>query len=93
MTKRVTLVDIAKATGFSVNSVSRALMNASDISEETKNVIRKKADELGYIPNLNAASLKKGNSKIIGILYDDLLNPYFNTIIYYLEKLICRQFM
>ena len=88
MKKRVTLVDIAKATGYSVNSVSRALMDASDISEATKTKIVKKANELGYIPNLNAASLKKGNSKIIGILYDDLLNPNFNTIIYYLEKIL-----
>lgn len=88
MKKRVTLVDIAKATGYSVNSVSRALMDASDISEATKTKIINKANELGYIPNLNAASLKKGNSKIIGILYDDLLNPYFNTIIYYLEKIL-----
>ena len=72
MQKRVRLVDVAKAVGCSVNSVSRALMDAPDISEKTKKIIRKTAEELGYIPNMAAASLKKGNSKIIGILYDDL---------------------
>ena len=91
MQKRVTLVDIAKATGFSVNSVSRALMDASDISEKTKKKIRETADELGYVPNMAAASLKTGNTKIIGILYDDLLNPYYNTVIYYLEKILSEK--
>ena len=90
MNKRITLVDIAEATGYSVNSVSRALMDANDISEKTKERIRQVADELGYIPNKAAASLKKGNSKIIGVLYDDLLNPYYNSIFYYLEKSLSK---
>ena len=85
MNRRITLVDIAEATGYSVNSVSRALMDASDISVKTKEHIRKVADELGYIPNRAAASLKKGNSKIIGVIYDNLLNPYYNSICNYLE--------
>lgn len=91
MQKRVRLVDVAKAVGCSVNSVSRALMDAPDISEKTKKIIRETAEELGYIPNMAAASLKKGNSKIIGILYDDLLNPYYNTVIYYLEMILSKK--
>ena len=67
-TKRVTLVDISKKTGYSVNCVSRALMDASDISASTKAKIKEVANELGYVQNLAAASLKNGNSKIIGIL-------------------------
>ena len=86
MKKKVTLVDIARQTGYSVNCVSRALMDADDISDNTKRIIKEVADELGYIPNLNAASLKKGKSKIIGILYDNILNQYYNTMIYYLQK-------
>lgn len=91
MNRRVTLVDIAKATGYSVNSVSRALMDAPDISDKTKRKIKDVADELGYIPNMAAASLKKGNSKIIGVLYDDLLNPYYNTICCYLERVLSQK--
>ena len=91
MRKKVTLVDIAKETGFSVNCVSRALMDAPDISQSTKNIIRGVADELGYIPNLNAASLKKGNSKIIGVLYDNILNHYYNTMIFYLHDILKKR--
>ena len=39
-TKRVTLVDISKKTGYSVNCVSRALMDANDISASTKAKIK-----------------------------------------------------
>lgn len=91
MKKRVTLVDIAKKTGVSVNCVSRALMDASDISDSTKSKIKKVADELGYVPNLSAVSLKKGNSKIIGILYDNLLNLYYNTVIHYLHHILSEK--
>ena len=89
-TKRVTLVDISKKTGYSVNCVSRALMDASDISASTKAKIKEVANELGYVQNLAAASLKNGNSKIIGILYDNLLNPFYNTIVYYIDQTLKR---
>ena len=85
-TKRVTLVDISKKTGYSVNCVSRALMDANDISAATKAKIKEVANELGYVQNLAAASLKNGNSKIIGILYDNLLNPFYNTMVYYIDE-------
>lgn len=88
MTKRITIVDIAKETGFSVSAVSKALTDADDISNETKEIIKKKCLELGYIRNINASSLKKGNSRIIGILYDSFLNPFYNEMVYYLEILL-----
>ena len=43
------LKDIADATGFSVNTVSHALRDEPDISEATKAIIRRVADELDYI--------------------------------------------
>ncbi len=86
MQKRVTIKDIAKASGFSVNCVSRALMDASDISEKTKTAIRKLADEMGYVYNITAASLRRGNSRTIGILYDSLLNPFYSVMTHYIEQ-------
>ena len=45
--KRITLSDIAKKTGYSINTVSHALNDKSDISEETKNFIKETADSKG----------------------------------------------
>jgi len=91
LVKRTTIVDIAREAKVSVSTVSKALMDAPDISYKTKCLIRKTAEELGYVQNLNAASLKSGSSKMIGILCDSLLNPYYNEIIYYLEILLSEK--
>lgn len=84
MNKRITIKDIAKISGFSVNCVSRALMDAPDISRKTKDKIKQIADEMGYVHNRNAASLRTKKSKTIGILYDSLLNPFYHIMTNYI---------
>ena len=49
--RRVTLADIAKACGVSVNTVSHALHDKPDISEQTKARIKQTAEEMGYMTN------------------------------------------
>lgn len=66
------LKDIARECHVSVATVSKALNNHSDISEERKAEIRSKADEMGYRPNLFARTLKTNRSYNIGVLFTDL---------------------
>lgn len=61
--------DIAKHCGVSVATVSKALNNQSDISDETKQKIKNAAKELGYFPNSSARALKTKRSYNIGVLY------------------------
>ena len=75
--KNITLKDIAKALNLSVNAVSRALRDTDDISKETKERVRKKAESMGYIPNTFASDLKRGISKQVAIIFNDFYNPYF----------------
>ena len=49
MDRRATLKDIAQKTGYSIITVSKALRDHSDISEETRNCIKQAAAELGYV--------------------------------------------
>ena len=58
--KRVRLSDIAARCNVSVNTVSHALHDKDDISEETKKLIRKTADEMGYIQNVSASFMRSG---------------------------------
>lgn len=74
---RCTLKNIAEATGFTVNTVSRALKDKSDISVATRERVKKIASEMGYIPNIAASSLRSGSSKTVCILFDSLTNPYY----------------
>ena len=54
----VSLKDIAKECQVSVATVSKALNDHADIIEERKKMIREKAEEMGYRPNLFARTLK-----------------------------------
>ncbi|MBA3925101.1 LacI family DNA-binding transcriptional regulator [Listeria rustica] len=67
-----TIKDIAKDTGFSVTTVSRALNGYSDVNEETRAIIRASAQKLQYSPNMLAQSLVTKKSKTIGLLVSDL---------------------
>ena len=60
--------DIMAATGFSRTTVSKALNDKSDISEKTKKIIRKAADDLNYVPNINARNLRSKRSKVIALI-------------------------
>ena len=77
----VTLKDIAMATGFSANTVSRALADKPEISEETKKIIRDKAAEMGYIANALASFLRSGVSRNIAIIVGDISNPHFSVMV------------
>lgn len=77
---QVTLKDIAEATGFTINTVSHALKDKPDISEPTKQVIRAAAEELGYIGNALAGSMRTGCTRTIALILGDIANPHLATI-------------
>ena len=82
----LSMKELAKYCGVSVATVSKALNNHMDISEETKNRIRKTADELGYYPNAAARSLKTNRTYNLGVLFVDeahsgLTHEYFSAVL------------
>jgi DNA-binding LacI/PurR family transcriptional regulator len=78
----VTLEEIAKAAGFSVPTVSRALTNSSyPVSPATRQHIIEVAQALGYKPNLAARSLRTDQTNTIGIIVDDILSPFTPPIV------------
>jgi LacI family transcriptional regulator len=74
---KVRLSDIAAATGYSINTVSHALKDKPDISDMTKQLIRQKAQELGYIADAVAGSLRSGRTRTIAVILGDMANPHF----------------
>jgi len=82
----VTIKDISKKSGFSVTTVSKALNDYSDISQETKDLILNLANEMHYIPNSQARSLVTQRSYTIGIIFHEisgigLQHPLFSKIL------------
>jgi len=74
---RPTIKDIAKVLNISPSTVSRALSGKPGASEELRKKVLKTAEEMGYMKNLSAQSLKNSKSKIIGIIAFDIRNPFF----------------
>ena len=80
--KTVRLKDIADVCGVSTATVSRALNGLSHSDNRTTVMIRRTADEMGYVPNAAALTLKTNRSSNIGVLYEDQMNhEYFSLLL------------
>ncbi|ODN30306.1 LacI family DNA-binding transcriptional regulator [Fervidobacterium thailandense] len=81
MKKFVTIKDIARAAGVSINTVSRALNNKPDINKETKERILRIAKELGYVRDATALSLRYGLTRVVGVIFEDSSNPFYSEVL------------
>ena len=76
-----TLKNIAKALNISISTVSRALKNHPDISEETKKKVTETARMLEYEPNAYAISLRTKKSHLIGVIVPFISNYFYHSFI------------
>lgn len=82
----VSMKDISVACSVSVATVSKALNGHKDIGEETKEMVKRTAKEMGYFPNSSARALKTNRSLNIGVLFIDearsgLTHDYFGNVL------------
>ena len=89
--KTTGLKNIAYELGISINTVSRALRDCDDISDSTKQKVREKAIELGYLPNNVSQFVKRDGKELIGIVTNSFDNPYFSIIFQKLVNNISQQ--
>lgn len=85
MANSATLKSIAKATGFSVTTVSRALGGYDDVNADTRRIILEEARNQGYEPNLNARLLQQQRTQTIGLIIPisgpRLPDPFFSEFV------------
>ncbi len=77
---RVTIQDVAARAGVTAMTVSRVLNGSHRVAPETRQRIQSAIDELGYIPNALARGLLTGRTRTIGLLVDDIGNPYWTAV-------------
>ena len=87
MNKRITIKQIATALSVSISTVSKALNDSYEISDETKKKIQEYAKEHKYKPNTLALSLQNKKTKTIGILLPNILTYYFARVLRGIEKI------
>ena len=83
----VTIKDIAARAGVSVATVSRVINRSEQVTEETKQRVRKVIEEFDYRPNAIARSLYTKKSNVIGCILPDITNRYFAKIYLAIEQI------
>lgn len=87
MSKRhVSLKDLATELNLSISTVSRALKDHPDISDEVRKKVKALAAERNYSPNPLAMGLLKQATRMIGIIVPDLVTHFYSSIISGIEK-------
>ncbi|GHO56475.1 LacI family DNA-binding transcriptional regulator [Ktedonobacter robiniae] len=84
--QEVSIADIARVAGVSHTTVSRALRQNPLISADTRERIRKLADEMGYTPNAIAQSLQTQQSSTIGLVVTSIADPFFGDVVKGVEE-------
>lgn len=81
MKKKVTIIDIGKAAGFSKATVSKVLRNEPYVKKSTREKILNIIKEIGYHPDEIARSLVTGKTiNFIGLILADITNPFFAEV-------------
>lgn len=86
--KQATIHDIAKKAGVSSSTVSRALQDNPLINNKTRERIKTLANKLNYQPNVLAHNLRKGRSKMVGVLVPRIDHHFFSSVIGGIEKVL-----
>ncbi|MDR0416363.1 MAG: LacI family DNA-binding transcriptional regulator, partial [Propionibacteriaceae bacterium] len=63
-----TIEDVARAAGVSTATVSRALRGLPHVTDETRELVRRTAQGLGYVPSPSAAALASGRTRTVGLV-------------------------
>src|SRR3990170_340683 len=86
-----TMQDVARKAGVSKTTVSRVINGVpNSASSQTVDRILEAVEELGYAPNIIAASLKRLSTRTIGLIVGDIENPFFGSIIRGVEATLQR---
>ena len=95
--ERPTLKTIARISGLAVTTVSRAMRDESDIGADTKELVARIAEAIGYVPNRAGLRLRTGRTNVISLVVPaegDVLNnvaKLTNSIAKELRGTQCKQ--
>lgn len=75
-----TIKDVAKKAGVAPITASRVINDSEYVSEETRRRVRAAIDELGYVPNRVARSLRSKQTHTLALVLTDITNPFWTTV-------------
>ena len=87
MSRRVTILDIAKELNTTAATVSRALNDHPRISYEMKVRVQNCAEKLNFKINKIASSLRSGKSHLIGVMIPSAEINFFGSVVHGIESI------
>lgn len=88
---RARITDVAELSGVSIKTVSRVVNDEKGVLPETRERVLAVVRELGFVPDVRARALKRGDNDIIGILIDAISDPFVSAIVSVIEELALAQ--
>ncbi len=89
--RRATLREVAAAAGVATSTVSRSLRDDPQISQRTRDAVKRIAAEFQYIPNASARTLAGSASRMLGLVVPDVTDPVHGQIVHGFEAAARRQ--
>ncbi|MEU1573645.1 LacI family DNA-binding transcriptional regulator [Streptomyces collinus] len=86
--RQPTIRDVAERAGVSKSLVSLVLRGSDQVRPEKRDAVLRAAQELGYRPNVAARSLSEQRTRTVGVLLNDLRNPWFVDLLDGLNSLL-----
>ncbi|MCC5975391.1 MAG: LacI family DNA-binding transcriptional regulator [Rubellimicrobium sp.] len=81
-----TIRDVARLAGVSISTVSLTLNTPERVATETRRKVAEAAEAVGYSADPIAQSLKRGRSRLIGMVVSDITNPFFGRFLQEIER-------
>lgn len=75
-----TIADVAQQAGVGISTAARALSGHGYVAPETRRRVLETADELGYVTNRVARSLRTRSTRMLGLLIADVENPFYSVM-------------
>lgn len=82
----VTMSDVAQQAGVSSATVSRVLNGNYPVAQSTRDAVKRAIDDLGYTANAHARALASSSTHSVGIIVNDLVDPFFSYIVRGVEQ-------
>ncbi|MEG0381776.1 MAG: LacI family DNA-binding transcriptional regulator [Christensenella sp.] len=79
--KKVTINDIASASGVSISTVSHVLNGTAKISDETRKRVIDAVQKFSYVPNGYSLKWRGKNSKVVGVMVADIKNEFYASCV------------
>ncbi len=81
-----TMKDVAKKANVGIATVSRVINNSGFVSQETREIVERVINELGYVPNELARSFQKKKTNVIAVIVPEIDQHFSITLVTEIEK-------